>query len=280
MKFQHISITGILKAAAFLVIGAIAFRGLSQGEGMSVCEARENQEEKEVERFIRGYYRALSGDSLTSLEDYITDEEALEKEMLCKKVLLEYGFVRHDITDIIVYPLSYNTYWLTFVNSEMVVEDLDVTLPGARTFLVGKDKDGNLYMDDNSSGDLEQDLIQEIYEIVFSDEMADRNNEVAIKYNDIIAEHSEAAQWVLEVSDAQTDVLSEMYVKREYEESAEREKEGYIVKKGDCLWSIAEQELGDGMYWGQIYNTNQAVIGENPDLLYVGIKLNLGKVAE
>ncbi len=279
MKFQY-NITGILKVAAVLIIGAVAFQGFSQSEGMSVCEARENQEEKEVERFIREYYRSLSKDSLTSLEDYITDEEALDEEMLCKKVLLEYGFVRHDVTDVVVYPLSYDTYWLIFVKSEMIVEDLDVTLPGARTFLVGRDKDGNLYMDDNSSDDLEQDLIQEIYEIVYSDEMTDRNCEVAVKYNDIIAEHSEAAQWVQEVSDAQTEVLSEMYAKREYKESAESEKEDYIVKKGDCLWSIAEQELGEGMYWGQIYKTNQAAIGEDPDLLYVGIKLNLDKAAE
>ena len=58
------------------------------------------------------------------------------------------------------------------------------------------------------------------------------------------------------------------------------EEESYFVKKGDCLWSIAEQELGDGMYWTDIYEANRAVIGENPDLLYVGISLDLRKAAE
>ena len=49
----------------------------------------------------------------------------------------------------------------------------------------------------------------------------------------------------------------------------------YVVKKGDCLWSIAEKQLGDGMRWSGIYETNKAVIGEDPNLIYVGIELEL-----
>ena len=47
------------------------------------------------------------------------------------------------------------------------------------------------------------------------------------------------------------------------------------MKKGDCLWDIAETQLGDGMRWSGIYEANKALIGDDPDLLYVGIELEL-----
>ncbi|MDE7428464.1 MAG: hypothetical protein K2N00_04215, partial [Lachnospiraceae bacterium] len=58
--------------------------------------------------------------------------------------------------------------------------------------------------------------------------------------------------------------------------SAGKEKR-YVVKIGDCLCDIAETQLGDGMRWSGIYETNKALIGDDPDLLYVGIELELEK---
>ena len=46
-----------------------------------------------------------------------------------------------------------------------------------------------------------------------------------------------------------------------------------IVEKGDSLWKISERYYGDGKYWGQIYEYNQSVIGENPSLIYEGTEL-------
>lgn len=48
----------------------------------------------------------------------------------------------------------------------------------------------------------------------------------------------------------------------------------YTVVKGDCLWKIAEKELGDGWRYIEIYNLNRDKI-KNPDLIYVGQKLIL-----
>lgn len=51
---------------------------------------------------------------------------------------------------------------------------------------------------------------------------------------------------------------------------------GYVpvtVEKGDSLWKISERYYGDGKYWGQIYEYNQSIIGENPSLIYEGTEL-------
>jgi len=44
----------------------------------------------------------------------------------------------------------------------------------------------------------------------------------------------------------------------------------YTVKQGDTLSGIAGK--GD---WHQLYNKNKSVIGNNPDLIYPGQKINL-----
>lgn len=47
----------------------------------------------------------------------------------------------------------------------------------------------------------------------------------------------------------------------------------YIVKEGDCLWSIAEEFLGDGRKYRNICMWNSDVIGNDPWLILPGIRL-------
>lgn len=47
----------------------------------------------------------------------------------------------------------------------------------------------------------------------------------------------------------------------------------YIVKKGDCLWSIASRYLGSGTRWTQLADLNG--IPRNNPIIYVGQKINL-----
>lgn len=44
----------------------------------------------------------------------------------------------------------------------------------------------------------------------------------------------------------------------------------YTVVRGDSLWKIAEQQLGAGTRWPEIYNLNKETIGDNPNLIYPG----------
>lgn len=61
--------------------------------------------------------------------------------------------------------------------------------------------------------------------------------------------------------------------------------EEVVVGAGDSLWSIAQKRLGEqanlaeiSTYWPKIYQANKAVIGDNPDLLELGLVLILPKV--
>lgn len=48
----------------------------------------------------------------------------------------------------------------------------------------------------------------------------------------------------------------------------------YVVQRGDSLWRIAEQQLGDGFRWREIHQLNQDLI-TNPDLICSGWVLTL-----
>lgn len=48
------------------------------------------------------------------------------------------------------------------------------------------------------------------------------------------------------------------------------QKRTYTVVPGDCLWYIADEQLGDPYRWPEIYEMNRDVIGGNPDLIYPG----------
>lgn len=45
----------------------------------------------------------------------------------------------------------------------------------------------------------------------------------------------------------------------------------YVVKKGDCLWTIARKFYGDGSKYKTIYNANKKLLGKrSPNLIYAG----------
>lgn len=48
----------------------------------------------------------------------------------------------------------------------------------------------------------------------------------------------------------------------------------YTVKKGDSLWKISKQELGNGSRWREIYEANKDAI-KNPNQIYVGQVLQI-----
>ena len=52
----------------------------------------------------------------------------------------------------------------------------------------------------------------------------------------------------------------------------------YIVKQGDSLWAIASNEYNDGTKWQDIYNANKVTIGDNPNVLTVGMLLTVPKL--
>lgn len=66
-------------------------------------------------------------------------------------------------------------------------------------------------------------------------------------------------------------------VRQELEAAKPRGVE-YVVGSGDSLSLLSGKYYGDIMAWEKIYNANKEVIGDDPNLLAVGTKLNIPDV--
>lgn len=264
----------------------LIFQSCFGGGTVIRSEAKTGITEKEVVAFVTAYYKAHTPNDIDTLTDYVADAECREMEeyLIQYRVLIECGFQRHQNIDVIAYPLSDGVHWVAYVSHDMVVEEFGATLPGLAAELVGSDEDGKLWIETHSeakAADLD-DLAKEIRKYSLSDEIVDRSNEVNNRYNEMLAENPGIVEMLESTHMLVQEAKAEYYSEPEPTKEASEEKSGgkekrYVVKKGDCLWDIAEKQLGDGMRWSSIYEANKALIGDDPDLLYVGIELDLEK---
>lgn len=293
MVSRHLSAQGgrsgrkLRRIAAMLLGGMLAVCGFFPGGRIS-CGAKENNAEQEVVDFITSYYKAESPEGIDTLADYVDapETESFRIDCLRFRATCERGVKGWENIKVIVNPMSDGKHWVVSVSGDLIVEGFDVGIPGLRAMLVGRDKEGELKISSYAYDDYDvysEAFIKEMRELALSDEMVEHSNEIARAYNDLIAERPDIMEWLLETNEAVDKEVGEILAREETlsvktdseEEKAVAQKGSYTVKQGDCLWDIAEEQLGDGMLWSGLYEQNKDVIGENPDLLYVGITLQL-----
>ncbi len=285
-------VAGLLTlGAAFAVCGA--FPG-----GRIVCEAKEtgtvtakkesaaDAEEQEVIEFVTAYRNAFSPEGIDTLADYVDDpeDEDFQIDLLRNKAMFKQGINGWENIRVIAKPMSDGKHWVASVSSDLLMDDLDYGIPGLNVMLVKRNEAGELKIVIGNDPEESDAFLKEVREISLSDEITDHSNEIAVAYNALLAEHPELVELLesmhMKIEEEVAEILEEQLpvkVKAEGtdEEKSAAEKDTYTVKTGDCLWYIAEEQLGDGMRWGGLYEKNKDVIGENPDLLYVGITLQL-----
>lgn len=296
-----------LRVAALFLSGIIVACGIFF-YGKIFCEAKETEkaaadkqeksaadvEEQEIIEFVTSYYEAQTPEGIDTLADFVDDplSEDFQRDLLRQRLTFEIGRVKGwENFKAIVLPMSDGKHWVVSVSSDLIVEGIDVGIPGLKVLLVGRNEEGELKIalyNDATSSDAS---LKEIRELSLSDEIVEHSNETAVAYNALINERSDVMEWALETQEAVDREMMEALAREEMlstkTDSKEEDQEentgekpdvkngSYTVQKGDCLWDIAEEQLGDGMRWSGLYEQNKDLIGENPDLLYVGITLQL-----
>ncbi len=274
--------------AAALILGGMLAVCAGSFCGKIFCEAKET--EQEVIDFVTSYYKAQSPEGIDTLADYVDDplSEDFQRDLLRQRVTFQEGGIQGwKNIKAIVLPMSDGKHWVVSVSGELIVEEFDVGIPGLKVELVGRNEKGKLEMAMYDEEEFSDAFLKEVRELSLSDEIVEHSNEVATAYNDLISERSDVMEWMLRMQEVvDKEMVKELTREAALSEKADSEEEdkgeksetgkgSYTVEKGDCLWEIAEKQLGDGMRWSGIYEQNKEVIGEDPDLLYVGITLQL-----
>lgn len=287
-----------LTELAALTLGVVLTVCGTFPSGRVICEAKETgtdaaaqkkgtavTDEQEVIEFVTAYREAFSPEGIDTLEGYVDDPKStdFQMEVLQNKAMFKLGVSGWENIKVIAKPMSDGKHWVASVSSDLLIDDLDYGIPGLNVMLVESDDEGELKIVIGNDPEESDAFLREIREIALSDEIVDHSNEIAVAYNALLAEHPELVELLesmqMKMEEEVGEMLKEQSPMKTKADSEQQkpgaDKDSYTVKKGDCLWHIAEEHLGDGMRWSGLYETNKAVIGENPDLLYVGITLQL-----
>ncbi|MCH5344349.1 MAG: LysM peptidoglycan-binding domain-containing protein [Acetatifactor sp.] len=252
--------TGLLATAFFLICS----------DPMAARAATEQQQAESVEEFVRSFYESCAEGEIDVIWECMEDDgfDQVHRQALAE-ILPEYGFQGYDILMVNVYPLREADWWVATVAYDMLVEGIDSPLPGWESLLIQMPEgDSGLIFNvaDPSMGD-------EILQILETAEIRDMSNDINKRFNEIVMQHPEILEWINELEQAVTlravDLVSGETMPKKSDEKF------YVVQKGDCLWHIAEDRLGDGARWGELYEVNKNIIGEDPNLLLTGMELQL-----
>lgn len=252
----------LLRMLAVLLTGAV----LWAYSGQIVVYAAEDQwHAEDVEEFVRSYYESKTIDRMTDAWNMRGDDTLFDQAML--ECMADYGFQRYEVRTVLVYPLSEPGVWLSGTAYELVVEGSESRLPGFEMFLVREQEDGRLLI---FTEDIGHSLQDEVRQILDEEEIVALIDETDSEYADVLMKHPEVMEWLQDIS-YQASIRYGEYLMRKDDPVDDL----YVVQAGDCLWSIAEDQLGDGACWTELYETNKAAIGSDPNLILIGMELHI-----
>ena len=255
----------------------------------------------EVETFVKELYEAVSNRDINGIRERLEDDVVENWATSLVPLYSDdvgFGFRRYEDVEVNAYAVLDGDYFAAYVAYDIVIEwnGDELAIPGLKTLLVRQSELSQWCITsiDGLSDEVPKKLREEMLQLNDSDEIDDLFDAVSREYDDTLVNTPGLSELITEVNFEADKLIGSNMASEAFQEkgawdyffgeedgllttSLNGEKDDiYIVQKGDCLWRIAEQELGDGMYWVGLYEANRDVIGENPDLLWVGIELNLG----
>ncbi|MBO5030349.1 MAG: LysM peptidoglycan-binding domain-containing protein [Lachnospiraceae bacterium] len=241
---------------------AFAFAGNFGVQAEEIPTDAENVQE--MIDHVKAYYDAVSASDLQKANELRGEKNPADEILQEVLAAHEHGKQRYENVCVKVYPMEKEEDWLAFVTYELRVESIEDLMPGAEVYVLEKQADGSWWMITEPNQQTAEEAKQMIHELAIDEDILRIDEE----YNQLYAENPDVAVWTKEIQQE----IAERYTLVQEENNA---SEKYVVKKGDCLWSIAQEQMGDGIKWTILYQKNRTIIGENPDLILEGMQLSI-----
>lgn len=243
-------------------------------------------QEETLSMQIAEYYKAVSEGRLQNAKEIRGTDDVGRR--LMEWGLVQNGLEEYKVDQIVIYRVD-AVYDCALVYNDMKIAGIGKELPSVEMLIAQKDSENGWRLifdlwDEDSISYEDADMLFEVSCALWEEESIKQTVE---EYNQLCEELFEDPQisaWL----DALTSDITEEEL-RIYEEMQSEEEKGeeagsgsktegdiYIVRSGDCLWSIAERLLGDGMRWKELYERNKDVIGDYPSIILPGWKLDVG----
>lgn len=233
---------------------------------------------------IAEYCKAVS-------EGRLQDAKELRGTDDIRREIMEWALVRNGLEEykadrIIVYRVD-ALYDCVLVCNNMKIAGIGKEIPSVEMMIAQKDSENSengwrLIFDPWDEDDISDEDKNMLFEVAFALWEEDSVKQIEEEYTllcEALFEDPKISAWLDAVTSDMAERIDEEMKKREEEGDdslSKTEGDVYIVRSGDCLWSIAERLLGDGMRWKELYERNKDLIGDHPAVILPGWKLDVG----
>ncbi len=220
----------MLEKEAELAAAAVAEQeSQTKVEGLStpVYELEENAYQ-DINNIVKVYYDAQASgdiDTVSSLNTYLNDIEKIRVEELSKYI--------DNYTKLDVYTkpgLTENTY-VAYVYSEVKFTDMEQELPGMQTYYIGRNEDGDFFINDGTYDDTVWNYIKEV---TLQDDVVDLNNKVVVEYNELLANDEELNEFIAYLKEKINEEVGEILAEAEAPVESQEETEPLVAENTEA----------------------------------------------
>jgi len=220
----------MLEKEAELAAAAVAEQeSQTKVEGLStpVYELEENAYQ-DINNIVKVYYDAQASgdiDTVSSLNTYLNDIEKIRVEELSKYI--------DNYTKLDVYTkpgLTENTY-VAYVYSEVKFTDMEQELPGMQTYYIGRNADGDFFINDGTYDDTVWNYIKEV---TLQDDVVDLNNKVVVEYNELLASDEELSEFIAYLKEKINEEVGEILAEAEAPVESAEETETLVAENTEA----------------------------------------------
>lgn len=149
-----------------------------------------------INEFVQSYYTALvegDTDTLSKIVEYMDATELIRVAEMSKYI------ESYPVVEVYTKKGPRENTYLAYVYGEMKFYDYDRTVPGLRVLYICTDENGDFYI--NEDGEEDDNELHYIREVNLQDDVVDLHNKASVAYNDMVAEDSELAAFLLELKE-------------------------------------------------------------------------------
>ena len=188
--------TKVKKAALWCCIAILLFSQYPTVNLMAK-DTSDSQRTAEVAAFVKELYEAQTDRDVYWIRERLEEDDVIDWAIMLSTLYSDdFGFQKYDNIEVQVYTTSSENHFVAVVAYDIVIEwnEEELALPGIDSFVLWQNENSQWCVTYEYS--LSEELGDEIYQLMSSDELADRFNSIEEEFHDILVCRPELITWL------------------------------------------------------------------------------------